>query len=91
MRLPTCPCGSRSRTPEGLEAKEGPALHRCGLLARHELLHRFGTRDPQVLGTAADRRIKVADLLAYKQQDEAERRVVLDELTAEAEKHGLEY
>jgi excisionase family DNA binding protein len=37
------------------------------------------------------RRIKVADLLAYKAQDEAERKAVLDELTAEAEKHGLGY
>jgi excisionase family DNA binding protein len=37
------------------------------------------------------RRVKVADLLAYKQQDEVERKAVLDELTAEAEKHGLGY
>jgi excisionase family DNA binding protein len=37
------------------------------------------------------RRIKFADLLAYQQQDAAERRAVLDELTAEAEKHGLGY
>jgi excisionase family DNA binding protein len=37
------------------------------------------------------RRIKVADLVAYKQKDEAERKDVLDELTAEAEKHGLGY
>lgn len=37
------------------------------------------------------RRIKFADLLAYQQQDAAERKAVLDELTAEAEKHGLGY
>lgn len=37
------------------------------------------------------RRVKVADLVAYKQKDEAERQAVLDELTAEAEKHGLGY
>jgi len=37
------------------------------------------------------RRIKVADLVSYKQNDEAERQAVLDELTAEAEKHGLGY
>ena len=37
------------------------------------------------------RRILVADLTAYKQQDDARRKAVLDELTAEAEKHGLGY
>jgi excisionase family DNA binding protein len=37
------------------------------------------------------RRIKVADVVAYKEKDEAERKDVLDELTAEAEKHGLGY
>ena len=37
------------------------------------------------------RRVKVADLIAYKQKDEAEREALLDELTAEAEKHGLGY
>ena len=37
------------------------------------------------------RRIKFSDLLAYQQQDGAERKNVLDELTAEAEKHGLGY
>jgi len=37
------------------------------------------------------RRVKAADLAAYKQKDEAKRTAVLDELTAEAEKHGLGY
>ncbi len=37
------------------------------------------------------RRISAADLMAYKQQDDARRKAVLDELTAEAEKHGLGY
>ena len=37
----------------------------------------------------AHRRVKAADLLAYQQRDEAERKKVLDELPAEAEKHGL--
>jgi excisionase family DNA binding protein len=37
------------------------------------------------------RRVRVADLLAYKQKDDAQRKAVLDELTAEAEKHGLGY
>jgi hypothetical protein len=39
----------------------------------------------------AHRRVKAADLIAYQQRDEAERKKVLDELTAEAEKHGLGY
>jgi excisionase family DNA binding protein len=37
------------------------------------------------------RRVRVADLVAHKQKDEAHRKAVLDELTAEAEKHGLGY
>jgi len=39
----------------------------------------------------AHRRVNAADLLAYQQRHEAERKKVLDELTAEAEKHGLGY
>ncbi|MFL5306251.1 MAG: helix-turn-helix domain-containing protein [Polyangia bacterium] len=39
----------------------------------------------------AHRRVKAADLVAYQQRDEAERKKLLDELTAEAEKHGLGY
>ncbi len=37
------------------------------------------------------RRVKVADLLAYKQLDDRERDAVLDELAVEAQKHGLGY
>jgi excisionase family DNA binding protein len=37
------------------------------------------------------RRVRVADLVEYKQKDEAHRKAVLDELTAEADKHGLGY
>lgn len=37
------------------------------------------------------RRVRVADLVEYKQRDDAHRRAVVDELTAEAEKHGLGY
>jgi len=37
------------------------------------------------------RRVKVADLIAYKQSDDQERDAVLDELAAEAQKHGLGY
>lgn len=37
------------------------------------------------------RRVKAPDLIAYQRRDEAERKNTLDELTAEAEKHGLGY
>lgn len=37
------------------------------------------------------RRIRAADVIAYKQRDDAERKRILDELAAEAEKHGLGY
>jgi excisionase family DNA binding protein len=37
------------------------------------------------------RRIKMADLLVYKNKDDEERAKVLDELAAEAQKHGLGY
>jgi excisionase family DNA binding protein len=37
------------------------------------------------------RRVRAADLVAYKEQDDAQRQSVLDELTSEAEKHGLGY
>jgi excisionase family DNA binding protein len=37
------------------------------------------------------RRVLVSDLLEYQHKDEIRRKAVLDELTAEAEKHGLGY
>jgi excisionase family DNA binding protein len=37
------------------------------------------------------RRVRVADLAAYKEQDAAQRQRVLDELAAEAQKHDLGY
>ncbi len=37
------------------------------------------------------RRILVADLMVIKQKDDAHRKAVMDELTAEAEKQGLGY
>ena len=37
------------------------------------------------------RRVRVADLLEYKSKDEVKRQATLDELAAEAQKHGLGY
>jgi len=37
------------------------------------------------------RRVRVADLLAFKRQDDGKRDVVLDELAEEAQKNGLGY
>jgi excisionase family DNA binding protein len=37
------------------------------------------------------RRVKMADLLKYKEVDDRERDAVLEELAAEAQKHGLGY
>ncbi len=37
------------------------------------------------------RRVLAADALAYRERDDRRRKLLLDELTAEAEKHGLGY
>jgi len=37
------------------------------------------------------RRVRAADLVEYQRKDEAHRKAVQEELTAEAEKHGLGY
>jgi excisionase family DNA binding protein len=37
------------------------------------------------------RRVRAADLYDYQRKDEAQRQAVLDELTAEAQRHGLGY
>ena len=37
------------------------------------------------------RRVRAADLIKYKGKSDAQRKAVVDELTAEAEKHGLGY
>jgi len=53
-----------------------------GLLEENKIPHRL-------VGT--HRRVRVSDLLVYKDQDDAHRKAVQDELTAEAEKLGLGY
>jgi len=53
-----------------------------GLLDAREIPHRkVGTH----------RRVRMADLVDYKERDDAERRAVAEELAAEAQKHGLGY
>jgi excisionase family DNA binding protein len=37
------------------------------------------------------RRVRASDLIAFQQKDDAERKAMLDELTEEAQKHGLGY
>jgi excisionase family DNA binding protein len=37
------------------------------------------------------RRVRVGDLVTYQEEDDARRKAVLDELTEEAQKHGLGY
>ena len=37
------------------------------------------------------RRVRAEDVIAYKHADDLRRKAILDELTAEAEKHGLGY
>jgi hypothetical protein len=39
----------------------------------------------------AHRRVRFEDLVRFKQQDDEDRRKVLDELTAEAQRLGLDY
>jgi excisionase family DNA binding protein len=39
----------------------------------------------------AHRRVLMADIVAYKQADDDKRQVVLDELAAQAQRHGLGY
>ncbi|HVZ31725.1 MAG TPA: helix-turn-helix domain-containing protein [Polyangiaceae bacterium] len=48
-----------------------------------------GKLQARLVGT--HRRIKAADLQKYKEEDEARRKTTLDELAAEAQKHGLGY
>jgi len=48
-----------------------------------------GTIPCRMVGTR--RRVRFEDLVRYKQQDEAERQKVIDELTAEAQRLGLDY
>jgi excisionase family DNA binding protein len=60
-------------------------------VSRPHVVHLIETgRIPhRLVGT--HRRIRASDLLDYLEKDQAHRKAVLDELTSEAEKHGLGY
>jgi excisionase family DNA binding protein len=56
--------------------------HLVGLLDDGKIPHRK---------VGAHRRVKAADLIAYRRRDDVVRQKVLKDLTAEAEKNGLGY
>jgi predicted HTH domain antitoxin len=77
-------------------AAELAGIHRVEFLER---LRDYGVAAIQ--GTAEDLqhdlealgsvRVRASDRIAFEQKDDAERKAVLDEMTEEAQKHGLGY
>ncbi|MFI5298267.1 MAG: hypothetical protein ACHREM_09235, partial [Polyangiales bacterium] len=89
------PCGDHARRRARLR---GNGQIRCGspaadvLNVSHAyLLALLDDGKIPCRGAGSHRSLKTADLLVYKEQDDVARKAVLDELTAEAEKHGLGY
>ena len=76
------PIHAELTTQEAAELLNVSRPHLVHLIEAGKLPHRrVGTH----------RRIRASDLLDYMDKDQAHRKAVLDELTSEAEKHGLGY
>ena len=77
------PIGAELTPEEAADMLNVSVAYVIGLLDRGEIPCRYVEK--------ADRRIKASNLVAYKHRDDADRRKVTDELTADAQEHRLGY